>query len=442
MPVYVSAPQEEAPWQPGAASRWWLHHSLERLSEDLAAIGLRLVLRRGSTLEELRDILRATGARTLFFNRLHEPAIAARDRSVAGSLEREGVRIVSFSGHLLYEPGSILNNAGRPFRVFTPFWRRCLVEGVPAPPIARLPRLRRPGWNLPSLSLGDLKLLPEVDWAAGLRKEWTPGERGARRRLRSFLARAEGETLSRDVPSEPGTSRLSPHLHFGEISVRAVWSELESLGSSAEPFLRQLGWREFSAHLLHHFPRTDLEPLDETFRRFRWRKDRGGFEAWCRGRTGYPLVDAGMRELGRTGWMHNRVRMIAASFLTKDLLVPWQEGARWFWETLVDADLANNTMGWQWTAGCGADAAPFFRIFNPVAQGKRWDPQGEYVRRWVPELGRIPPRWIHEPWKAPSEDPEDSAERAYPSCIVDHDRARRRALALYHGRSRKSSVAR
>jgi deoxyribodipyrimidine photo-lyase len=261
---------------------------------------------------------------------------------------------------------------------------------------------------------------------------WRPGERGGSRQMKAFLDRAiESYSTDRDRPDHRGTSRLSPHLHFGEIGVRRIWHAVRRHGAADDPYLRQIAWREFSYHLLFHYPNTPREALRPAFRRFPWRVDAAGLRAWTRGMTGYPMVDAGMRELWHTGWMHNRVRMLAASFLVKHLMIPWQEGAAWFWDTLVDADLANNTMGWQWSAGCGADAAPYFRIFNPVTQGEKFDPHGHYVRRWVPELARVPDKWIHKPWEAPAAlRPEN-----YPRPIVEHDAARKRALAALSARS-------
>jgi deoxyribodipyrimidine photo-lyase len=426
IPVFVWT--GDGPWAPGSASRWWLHYSLQSLAADLARLGSRLVLRRGPEPEALAALARETRAAAVFWNRRYEPAARAAERELDRSLRAAGIDAESCPGNLLFEPGSILTAADRPFQVFTPFWKACLAAPPPAAPLPAPRRLPSPRRWPASLGLDELGLLPAVDWAAGLREAWRPGETGAARLLRSFLRTAAHDyAAGRDRPDQPGTSRLSPHLHFGEISARTLWHA----APQAEPWRRQLGWREFSAHLLYHFPHTAAEPLRPEFRFFPWRLDAAALEAWTRGCTGYPIVDAGMRQLWQTGWMHNRVRMLAASFLVKHLLVPWHEGAAWFWDTLVDADLANNTMGWQWTAGCGADAAPFFRIFNPVLQGEKFDPDGAFVRRWLPELRGLPNGFLHRPWEAP---PAVLAEAGitlgttYPVPIVGHAAARERAL--------------
>jgi deoxyribodipyrimidine photo-lyase len=285
-----------------------------------------------------------------------------------------------------------------------------------------------------------LGLEPTIDWAGGLRETWSPGENGAKKRLREFLRDCLASyTEDRHRVDEVGTSMLSPHLHFGEIAPRRIWHEVQDTilqggskktGDGARTFLSEIGWREYAHHLLFHFPQTPESPLKKQFASFPWKRNSNLLSAWQQGRTGYPIVDAAVRHLWATGWMPNRARMIVASFLTKDLLIPWQEGAKWFWDTLVDADLANNTLGWQWTAGCGADAAPFFRIFNPVTQGEKFDPKGKYVRDWVPELESVPDRWVHKPWGAP-EGHGEGTKRGYPPPIVDHAEARVRALQAY-----------
>jgi len=415
IPVYVWAPEEEGAWPPGAASKWWLARSLASLREDLDRRGLRLVIRRGPSARALLDLARETGAGAVVWNRRYEPAAADRDRRAENELRSAGIQAAAFQGSLLFNPETLRNRSGQPFRVFTPFWRTCLASQPAAPSPDAPPRMAAPPSWPASLDIADLDFEPKVDWAAGLRETWQPGEAGAARRIEQFLAAALADyAAARDLPATPGTSRLSPHLHFGEVSPGQVWRAVLALmpesPAACEAFLRQLVWREFAHHMLYHFPATPERSLRPEFEALPWRRDNAALRAWQRGRTGYPLVDAGMRELWRTGWMHNRVRMVAASFLTKHLLTDWREGARWFWDTLVDADLANNTFGWQWVAGSGADAAPYFRIFNPEAQASRFDPDGEYVRRWLP--------------------PPPAAERpAAP--IVEHGYARCRALAAY-----------
>jgi deoxyribodipyrimidine photo-lyase len=441
IPVFIWAPAEDGDWPPGGASRWWLHQSLSALAAALERRGSRLVLRQGASLVTLRALVRETGAGAVFWNRRYEPALIARDKQVKEALRADGLEVESFNSALLFEPWTVANRAGRPFQVFTPFWRHCLDQPDPPAPDPAPESLPAPVQWPKSEPLAALALEPRPDWAGGLRAAWQPGEAGAAANLQGFLERTFAEyAVLRDRPDQPGTSRLSPHLHFGEIGPRQVWQAVKALAARrglpsaawrGGRFLAELGWREFAHHLLFHFPHTPAAPLREEFARFVWRRNPAGLKAWQRGRTGYPIVDAGMRELWRTGWMHNRVRMIAASFLVKDLLVDWREGARWFWDTLVDADLAANTLGWQWTAGCGADAAPFFRIFNPVTQGQKFDPQGEYVRRWVPELAHLPAEWIHQPWAAPPEVLTRAGVvlgKHYPEPVVNHAIAREVAL--------------
>jgi deoxyribodipyrimidine photo-lyase len=444
VPVFVWAPEEEGAWPPGAASRWWLHQSLERLSEALRAKGTDLVIRRGPALAELRAVARETGAEALFWNRRYEPAVVERDRGVAEGLRTAGLEARSFNGSLLHEPWEIQNKSGRPFQVFTPFWRTCLSQPDPESPFPAPRRIAPWQGKASSLPLAALGLEPKSDWAGGLRAAWHPGSAGAIAEINRFLREGILDySENRNRPDLVGTSRLSPHLHFGEISPRQVWHAVRSFAEDrsiakttwrAWQFLTEIGWREFAHHLLHHFPQTPEQPLRSEYGQFPWRENPDGLRSWQRGRTGYPLVDAGMRELWGTGWMHNRVRMVVASFLVKDLLISWQQGARWFWETLVDADLANNTLGWQWTAGCGADAAPYYRIFNPVSQGEKFDPAGGYVRRWIPELARLGGEWIHQPWKAPATVLAGAGielDRHYPEPVVSHAIAREVALEAY-----------
>jgi deoxyribodipyrimidine photo-lyase len=437
VPVFIYAPDEEAPWSPGGASRWWLHQSLRALDGSLRARGSQLIIRRGPTLATLQALARECGATAIFWNRRYEPAVKARDALIKVTLRAQGLAAESCNGALLHEPGTIQNQSGKPFQVFTPFWKHCLSKPDPADALPAPRALPAPVRWPKSLALEALELEPKINWAAGIRATWQPGEAVARAQLERFLDSAFGNySDDRNRPDLPGTSRLSPHLHFGEISPRQIWHALRRSGADwrTSQFLTELGWREFAHHLLHHFPHTPAEPLREDFKKFPWRKDADFLQAWQKGKTGYPIVDAGMRELWTTGWMHNRVRMIVASFLVKDLLLSWREGAAWFWDTLVDADLAQNTLGWQWTAGCGADAAPYFRVFNPVSQGEKFDPHGAYVRKWCPELAKLPDQWLHRPGTAPATVLTAAGVtlgRDYPEPIVSHAIAREVALEAF-----------
>lgn len=420
---------------PGGASRWWLHHSLASLDRDISRLGGRLVLRRGHSVGALEDLVRETDARAVFWTRNHAPGDLAADTALRQRLERK-LELHCLDGRLLFEPEQIRKKDGTPYRVFTPFWNACQ-----AMPESRTPLPAPESWpaaagTLPSDRLADWSLLPRgPDWAGGLRESWRPGEREALTRCADFLeADLARYPAKRDVPGDSGTSRLSPHLSWGEISPRQVSHMAQTHAAHSrslagtEALLRQLGWRDFCHHLLFHHPELAEQPLQEQFADFPWREDAALLEKWQQGRTGYPIIDAGMRELWTTGWMHNRVRMIVASFLVKDLLIPWQAGEAWFWDTLVDADPANNAANWQWVAGCGADAAPFFRIFNPSVQAQKFDPDGRYVRRWLPELADCPDECLHEPWLQPA---GDDAGPDYPRPIVEHSEARERALTAY-----------
>ena len=444
VPLYIHAPGEEGDWPPGAAARWWLHQSLTQLHRSLAALGSGLCVRASeSSLGTLESLIGECGATAVVWNRRYEPSIRARDERIKQALRARGIDVGSYAGSLLHEPWTVETRGGGPFRVFTPFWRHCKSLGDPAAPLPPPRALRAPVIGPSSQTIESLGLVPKLDWPSGPASVWIPGERGAESQLESFVgAPLEDYATRRDAPGESGTSRLSPHLHFGEIGPRQIWHAVRHIWQGRgrhsswrdSQFLTELGWREFAYHLLHHFPHTPEQPLRPNFARFPWRSSPMALRAWQRGATGFPIVDAGMRELWRTGWMHNRVRMIAASFLVKDLLLPWQEGARWFWNTLVDADLASNTLGWQWVAGCGADAAPFFRVFNPVTQGERFDPAGVYVRRWVPEIARLPDRWLHQPWKAPAAECCAAGVTlgvTYPAPLIDHEAARRMALEAF-----------
>jgi deoxyribodipyrimidine photo-lyase len=452
VPVYIHAPNEEQAWSPGAATRWWLHQSLAALSDSLDKTGAPLLIRSGDSLDQLRKLAKAVGANAVYWNRLYEPAIVARDKSIKETLRADGLQVDSFNASLLAEPWELQTGSGGPYRVFSPFYRnlegrlRAQLEAGRAP-VAGI-RALTPSPKAPKgETLDSLKLLPTIDWYSGLREGWTPGEHGAHVRLKAFCKGAVAKYReARDVPAVDATSGLSPHLHFGEISplqvavrIERLLSENTSAGvrANAEWFLREIGWREFAHHLLFHYPHTVEQPLSVQFAKFPWRTKEdyaADLKALQRGNTGIPIVDAGMRQLWHTGWMHNRVRMIVGSFLTKNLLIPWQEGAAWFWDTLVDADLANNTLGWQWSAGSGADAAPYFRIFNPVLQSAKFDDRAAYIRQWVPELQKLDDKSIHAPWEAKPAALQKVGlviGKDYPAPIVDLKQSRDRALSAY-----------
>ncbi|MBL8628882.1 MAG: deoxyribodipyrimidine photo-lyase [Rhodospirillaceae bacterium] len=425
------------PWPLGGASRWWLHGSLAALGTGCAKANATLTLRRGDAAKVLRDVIMESSAREVFWNRCYEPAAIARDTAIKAKLKADGIEVQSFNSALLFEPWELKTQSGTPFKVFTPFHKAALNAPPPRKPLAtpkKIASLER----LASDNLADWGLLPtKPDWAGGFRKTWHPGESGAKTRLVDFLdERVNHYAKGRDVPAEELTSRLSPHLHFGEISPHQVWSAAlsQEQNNGTATFLKELVWREFAHHLLYHFPSLPDAPLRLEFAAFPWKSDAKVLKAWQRGQTGYPIVDAGLRELWATGWMHNRVRMIVASVLVKHLLQPWQAGAAWFWDTLVDADLANNAASWQWVAGCGTDAAPYFRVFNPVLQGEKFDGNGAYVRRWVPEIGTLPDKWLHKPWEAPDSVLDDAGiklGRTYPKPVIALDAGRARALAAF-----------
>lgn len=433
VPVYVhDEGLEDRPL--GAASRWWLDRSLRALDQDLRSRGSGLILKSGPAAGALVELAAETGASALAFNRLHDPDSPDRQAAVTEMLP--DLQVSVHSAGWLVEPGLVRTGQGAPYRVFTPFgkalWAVFDPPALADPPMSISAPLAWPA----SEDIDTWRLRPRrPDWSKGFLGE--PGEAGARRRLEDFLRSGlEAYPTARDAPGdEAGTSRLSAHLRFGEIAPWRVAAKVEASGSpSAAKFLAELAWRDFAGHLLHHFPFMRAHNMRPEFNRFPWRDDPAGFEAWTQGRTGFPIVDAGMRQLWATGWMHNRVRMIVASFLVKDLLIDWRRGEAWFWDTLTDADPANNAMNWQWAAGSGVDAAPFFRVFNPSLQGERFDADGAYVRRWVPEIAALPDRWLHRPQEAPAAVLAEAGitlGRDYPAPIVDHGAARLRALDAF-----------
>ena len=439
LPVYILDDEAPGAWKPGGASRWWLHHSLTSLARDIEQLGGRLIFQKGPAQACLEALIEDVGADAVFWNRQYEPWARKRDEAIKSALKTADVKARSFNGSLIVEPWDIATKAGAPYKVFTPFWRSLKAGHAPSEPSDRPDALTFQDYK-GGCALEALKLLPtKPDWSGGLDDNWTPGEAAAHGRLGQFLQHSvTAYSDRRNLPAEHGTSKLSPHLHFGEISPRQVWHAVKrsdhAQSEGADTYLSEIAWREFSYNLLYHFPDLPEANFQSKFDGFEWTGQEKDLEAWRRGRTGYPIVDAGMRELWATGWMHNRVRMIVASFLIKDLMIDWREGEAWFWDTLVDADLSSNSASWQWTAGSGADAAPYFRVFNPVGQSEKFDPDGDYLRMWLPELTKLPNKAIHAPWMADASVLRQAGVRlgeTYPEPIVDHGVARKRALAAF-----------
>lgn len=426
----------------GAASKWWLHHNLADFQKNLKDKGLNLVLREGRSLDILKEIIKETGAESLFYNRLYEPWSIARDKDIKETLKDQDIDVQSFQGHYLFEPWQIKNKSGDPYKVFTPYYKTCMALedhiGDPLP----VPHTLKPYKNISLKDIKDLGFLPKIDWDKKLESHWEYGEDGAHNRFNAFLdSRLHQYKDGRNRPDKDYTSMMSPYLRFGIISPRSLWHACRTYTlaqdapeSQTESFLRELIWREFCNHLLFYNPEMPEKPLQEKFEPFPWKTNKTFRHAWEKGRTGYPIVDAGMRQMWETGWMHNRVRMIVGSIMVKHFLQAWQDGEAWFWDCLIDGDLANNSAGWQWIAGCGADAAPYFRVFNPILQGEKFDPDGDYVRQYVPELKDMPSKYIHKPWEAPK-DVLDKAnvvlDDTYPSPVIDHKHGRERALEAF-----------
>ena len=450
LPVFVLDQRAPGAWAPGGASLWWLHHSLASLSRDLEAAGGTLILRRGNAAGIIPELARDVGAGSVQCGLMHEPWARRLDAEIGRTLAADGIELVRHRVATLFDLEAIQSRTGGRYAVYTPFANTCRALPDPEPPLPAPAHVMAPDRLPRSDALADWNLLPtRPDWAGGLREGWTPGEAGAARRLHEFLDhRLDGYGRSRNIPGDPtGTSMLSPHLHWGELSAVQVWHAAREAASKLqgkragglETFQRELLWHEFAAYLLRHNETMPDVPLRPAFAHLPWRDDAPGLLAWQRGRTGIPIVDAGMRQLWQLGWMHNRVRMIAGSYLTKHMLVAWQAGEAWFWDTLVDADLATNAASWQWVAGTGTDSQPFFRIFNPVTQGRKFDPDGRYVRHYVPELAALPDRWLHEPWIAPASVLEQAGlvlGTDYPRPLVGLDEGRERALAAFRDRVR------
>ncbi|MCZ8179415.1 MAG: deoxyribodipyrimidine photo-lyase [Rhizobium sp.] len=443
LPLYIREPEHAGTGPLGAAQAWWLHHSLEALAEDLKAFGSQLILRSGSAAEVIGEVIATTGAKAVFWNRRYDPPGIAIDKALKASLIAEGIDVRTFAGQILHEPTKLKTGAGGHFRVYTPFWKALDGAGEPPEPIPAPKTIAAPDRFPDSEALESWALLPtKPNWAASFDGHWQPGEKGAEKRLAAFVKDGlKNYRSGRDLPASEHVSRLSPHLALGEISPFTVWHATRGLPESYPledivHFRKELVWRDFSYHLLFHFPDLARKNWNAKFDAFPWREAPDLLHKWQRGQTGYPIVDAGMRQLWQTGWMHNRVRMITASFLIKDLLIDWREGERWFRDTLVDADPASNAASWQWVAGSGADAAPFFRIFNPTSQGEKFDPEGTYIRRFVPELKDMPAKFIHRPSEAPPtllRDAGVSLGKTYPLPIVDHGKARDAAMAAFQG---------
>jgi deoxyribodipyrimidine photo-lyase len=463
IPVYILDDDGEKEWKLGEASRWRLHHSLASLNNSLEKKGLSLLFFKGDSeiiIAKLFSVLKAKG---IYWNRRYEPHILERDARIKTQFKDEGFQVKSFNGSLLFEPWENVKADNTPYLVYSPFYKNnsrktfqrelftvkneMLLSSEQFIKSAREEIKKSPSLQAYYIDdLNNLKLTPKIPWDKDFYELWRPGEDEARECSQRFLKTVDTYSDSRNIPSILGTSRLSSSLHFGEISPHQIYTDIQtklqpvkkSEVNGAEVYFKELFWREFGYHLLFHFPKTPFHPLRAEYEKFPWRDKaeyQNDFTIWKKGMTGYPIVDAGMRELWTTGWMHNRVRMITASFLVKNLLIPWQEGARWFWDTLVDADLASNTLGWQWTAGCGADAAPYFRVFNPVLQGEKFDPEGLYVKKWIPELSEVSLKYIHKPWEANG----GKSVGEYPPPCVDLSETRDRALRAFSELKKKKN---
>ncbi|AYF07211.1 MULTISPECIES: cryptochrome/photolyase family protein [Bacillus] len=439
VPVYV----HDETFSMGSASKWWLHHAIIDVKKQLEALGSTLIIRKGNTQEEILSLIEQLGITAVYWNICYDPERLQSNQKMKMMLEDKGIICKGFNSHLLLEPWIIKKKDNTEYKVFTPFYNAFQKQVIPKP-ISKVQRIKG-GNSLPaSLSVSKLHLLPTIPWTSHIESMWEPTEEGAYKTCKKFFSsKLASYSEGRDFPNENAHSMLAPYLSFGQISVRWMYHYLINKSTERQcslfekqvnSFIRQFIWREFSYYLLYHYPFTVYKPLNKSFEHFPWNNEEELLTVWQKGDTGYPFIDAGMRELWQTGFMHNRARMAVASFLVKHLLIPWQEGAKWFMDTLLDADIANNTMGWQWVAGSGADASPYFRIFNPITQGEKFDKDGEYIRKWVPELRDMPNKYIHKPWEAPEhilQEANIQLGHTYPLPIVDHKAARERALCAY-----------
>jgi len=445
IPIFIWDKSEHR-WQDGAASQWWLHHALADLQKQIEVKGGSLLIHisdaaqySGSFIAKFMEIVRSYKADAVYWGRRYEPEIIQRDTQLKTYLTDQGVEAKSFNTHLLLEPHKVKNKSGNHYKVFTPYWKNCLTMDIAPPVEINENQWQKAQWidiESPCI-LEDLALMPDIPWDRGLTEYWEPTREGGLERLREMVtSKASSYQQRRDLPAVDGTSQLSPYLQWGQISAREIYHAFKgSYNDNVEKgYLRQLFWREFSYHLLFHESHTPEKPLRPEYENFPWKKNDAYLTAWQKGQTGFPIVDAGMRQLWQTGWMHNRVRMIVGSLLVKHLLQDWRDGASWFWDTLVDADLANNTMGWQWIGGCGADASPYFRIFNPITQGEKFDPKGDYIRQYCPELKNVPDAYIHQPWEMPELEQAAAGVilgKDYPLPIISHQEGRQNALHAY-----------
>lgn len=437
IPVFIYDPSASEDWDLGGASKWWLHQSIKDIQKQIASLGGRLILRKGSTASIMRELVESTQASSVFWNRRYLLSERTVDSVVKEMLVDMGVEVKSFQASLLVEPWTTANKEGNPFKVYSPFWRSIKDNPIPEPLDLDFSKIEFADENIECLGLEDLALIPkDKTWHKTFHDFWKVSEMNAHDLLHNFIHHGvDSYAVDRDRPDFNGTSSLSPFLRWGQISPRQIAHALSQNCDLNEKgptvYLKEIYWREFAYYVMYHFPQTSDSPLQEKYKNFPWNEDDSTLSAWKWGKTGYPIVDAGMRQLYATGWMHNRVRMIVASLLVKHLLHSWHAGAKWFWDTLVDADLSSNTLGWQWSGGCGADAAPYFRIFNPMTQGMKFDPEGEYVKRWVPELASLPAQYIHQPWEASASELESfgvTLGENYPIPIIEHTFGRERAL--------------